>query len=141
VAITPEVVDLVKTLVEEDIVGALDGLLTPDPEVTAAFCIRLGDGADIEEPADVVTTSDSLVAVPWSFSCVHTGPFLDIPPTYVHFDLVGATFIHVRPEPSSDWVFRRYIDYLCALHHIGVSTNVRPALSVPEYLGWELEEH
>jgi hypothetical protein len=125
-----------KAAVREDIVEGLSDYLSPDPDVDPAevFAIDLTDSG-LEE-ADVVATSETLVVIPWAYQCVHTGPFLEIPPTYVRFELRGATFVNVADEDPDRWPHYRFIDYLCALHHIGVQTIVRPALTPPEYLGW-----
>jgi hypothetical protein len=133
--IEPEVIDLAKASVHDDVVAGFDGILTPDPDLESAFSINL-TGSDLEE-VNVVGASDSVVVVPWSFNCVHTGTFLDIPATYIHFELRGATFVHVGPSDPNDWTYHRFVDFLCALHHIGVYTSVRPALTVPEYLQWD----
>ena len=52
--------------------------------------------------------------------------FLEIPPTYVRFELRGATFVNVGDDDAEQWVYNRYVDFLCALHHMGVSTYCPP---------------
>ena len=54
----------------------------------------------------------------------------------MRFELRGATFVDVRDPDPDCWIYYRFIDYLCALHHIGVQTIARPALTPPEYLAW-----
>ena len=128
-----------KDAVRVDIVEGLSGGLSPDPDCAEPFSIDLTD-SDLAE-ADVIATGEALVVVPWAYSCVHTGPFLDIPPTYVRFELRGATFVRVGDEDPERWMYYRFIDYLCALHHIGVQTNGRAALTLPECLDWVARPH
>jgi hypothetical protein len=133
--IKPTTIAAVKSAVYDDVVEGLGASLTPDPTVTTPFSINLMD-SELLEP-DIVAASDSVVAVPWSFSCVHTGYFLDIPPTFVAFELRGATFVTAVAEDPGKWIYNRFIDYLCALHHIGVQSTVRPALTAADYVNWD----
>jgi hypothetical protein len=89
---------------------------------------NLDDSSPLDED-DAIATSDTLVVVPWRYPCTHTGTFLDIPPTFVDFELRGTTFINIRTEP---WTYYRYIDFIGALHQIGVSTNGRPVSTAPD---------
>jgi hypothetical protein len=124
-----------RTNVERDVVSGFDGLLSPQPSADPAFVIELKGSGLGEELA--VATSESVVVVPWVYKCVHTGPFLGVQPTYISFDLRGATFVKADSPDIEEWLYHRFVDYLCALHEIGISTNVRPALSPEEYLVWD----
>jgi|SRR5882724_942587 hypothetical protein len=137
--ISPGVIETVKNRVESDVVDGLRYSFTVDDSADAmnpAFSIRLNGPDDLEE-ADVIAASESFVAVPWVYACVHTGPFLDVQPTYIRFQLHGTTFVHAAAPDAADWTFYRYIDFLCALYNLGVSTSVRPALTAAEYLAWD----
>ncbi len=84
-------------------------------------------------------TSDSLVVAPWVLRAQHVGDFLGVPPTYIEFELRGATFVQVAaddPGNSDKWAYFRYIDYVGALQQLGVTTTTRPALTAAEYAVW-----
>jgi hypothetical protein len=132
--IDQQTIDLAKDRVRDDILGGFEGILSADGN--SAFSIDLKDSG--LDDTDVVAASESVVVVPWRYRCVHTGTFLEIPPTYVRFELTGTTFVNVGLDT---WVFHRFIDFLCALHHIGVSTSVRPALDGEEYRQWNEDRH
>jgi hypothetical protein len=123
--------------VEQDVVGGFDDILTPDG--AGAFAIDLDESG--LTPTEVVATSEVVVVVPWVFRCVHTGTFIGVQATFVHFDLRGTTVVHVGSAETDpdEWTYHRYIDFLCALHHMGISTGVRPALTPDEFLEWKAE--
>jgi hypothetical protein len=56
---------------------------------------------------------------------------LDIEETGVNFELRGTTFVDIR-EDESYWVYYRYIDFIGALHQLGVPTVARPVLTAPD---------
>jgi hypothetical protein len=91
--------------------------------------------ADIDDP-QVVVRSDDVVAFPWRYSCRHTGPFLGVPATQLDVELRGVTFVDVRDTDADAWTFYRYVDFLGALHQLGVSAIGRPALAPAEYEAW-----
>jgi hypothetical protein len=130
--IDDSIVDIAKAIVENDIRGGFDGVL--DATGSSAFVFELEDGGLASE--DVIATSDSVVVVPWAFHCTHRGSFLGVPATFVELDLRGATFVHVNGEDSDRWILYRYVDYVGALHQMGVSTVQRPVLSPEEYANW-----
>jgi hypothetical protein len=137
--ISPGVIETVKNRVQSDVVSGLSSSFTADDRADAmnpAFSITLTGPEDLAE-GDIVAASESFVAVPWAYACVHTGPFLDVPPTYIRFRLHGTTFVHAAAPDPDDWTYYRFIDFLCALYNIGISTNVRPALTADEYLAWD----
>ena len=84
--------------------------------------------------------SEQLAAIPWTYSCTHTGDFLGVPPTYLDIELRGATFVDVRngdgQEGRRGWTFYRYVDYLGALQQIGVTTATRPVANPERYADW-----
>jgi hypothetical protein len=133
--ISPTNIAQARTNVERDVVGGFDGLLSPSPSADPPFQIEL-KGSDLAGGL-AVATSDSVVVVPWVYKCVHTGPFLGVQPTFIEFELRGATFVNAESPNVEEWLYHRFVDYLCALHEIGISTNVRPALSPEEYLVWD----
>src|SRR5690242_1041258 len=98
--------------VQIDVEGGFEGVLTA---LTDGFQVGLVDFAD----AQAVTSSDLVVTVPWSYRCTHTGRFLEIDPTFVELELRGITAVQVDGE-SDDWRYHRYIDFLGAVHQIGV---------------------
>ncbi len=115
--------------VRQDVVEGFAAALSPRDH---GFQIDL-DGS----PAvGAVTTSESMVTVPWAYACVHTGPFLGVPPTYVDVELRGATVVRVEGV-QAEWSYHRYIDFLGALHQLGVSTSVRPVLTPDQYANWD----
>jgi hypothetical protein len=119
--------------VGEDVTRGYEAALSPRGGGDA-FAIGLEDSG--LEPMQSFAQSDELVAVPWRYSCTHTGDFLSIPATFVSLELEGVTFVHVRSGERDDWDFHRYVDYLGALQQIGVSMSVRPALEEEEYDNW-----
>jgi hypothetical protein len=110
--------------VERDVRKCFERQLTP--QEPAPFAVEL-HGSDLTR-TQAYATSDLLVAVPWRFRCTHTGPFLNIPPTYLSLELRGTTFVDIRKDTDA-WTYYRYVDFVGALHQIGASTDVRPALS------------
>jgi len=107
--------------VARDVQDGFKGVL--DPREDASFAISLHD-SDLNDFA-AVTTSDTLVVIPWQYPCTHVGAFLDIPATNARFELRGTTFVDIR-GPSSGWTYYRYIDFIGALHQIGAAYDVRP---------------
>ena len=85
---------------------------------------------DLDED-QALATADVLVAVPWKYPCTHVGTFMNIEATGLDFDLHGTTFVDVR-GPSDSWTYYRYIDFIGALHQLGVSTDVRPVLTTTD---------
>jgi hypothetical protein len=124
-----EIVAKVVNSIEADIRSGFAGALE-----SIGF-VRDLDGADLVED-DLVATAEQLVVVPWIYRCAHVGEFLGIPPTYIELELRGTTFVRVEGDSEKEWEFYRYIDYLGALHQIGVSTASRPALTADEYAVW-----
>ena len=140
--ISDTTIDLAKQRVERDIRDGFAERLSPSADADPVFTIELEESVALGYPglaeADAVATSESVVVVPWVYHCVHTGPFLEIPPTFVSFDLRGTTFVNVGlGDNPATWILHRFVDFLCALHHIGVYTSVRPALNVQDYLRWD----
>jgi hypothetical protein len=110
---------IAKEQVQSDIVDTFTGVLQPQEGRT--FEYGLHDSTLEDDIA--VATSAQLIAVPWRFPCTHVGKFLDIPATNVDFELHGTTIVDIRGV----WLYHRYIDWLGALHQIGVTTATRPA--------------
>jgi hypothetical protein len=127
-----DVLDTVRQRVRDDVTGGFDGVLTG---ATDPFDVELDDS--ILGFRDVTTSSETVVAVPWVFRCTHTGPFLGVPATFVELDLRGATFVHVEDLREPDkWTYFRYIDFIGALHQMGVATTTRPALTEDQFAVW-----
>jgi hypothetical protein len=95
----------------------------------ARFAFGLHD-SDLED-ATTFATSEQLVVLPWRYPCTHTGTFLDIPATEIDFELRGTTVVDIRAEVGT-WTYYRYIDYLGALHQLGVPTVARPVVTTPD---------
>jgi SnoaL-like polyketide cyclase len=115
--------------VEHDLVAGFEGVLE------AREFTRDLHGADLEHGRLFATSAD-LVVVPWVWRAVHVGEFLGVPPTYVELELRGTTFVHVSAsKDETDWAYYRYVDYLGALHQLGVTVS-RPALTSDEYAAW-----
>src|SRR3954466_2784720 len=130
--IDPERVKGAVAFVERDVREGFGPFLTAAEN--NAFTIELTDSSI--DSNDTTMTSDSLVAVPWVYRCAHTGPFLDVPATYVDLELRGVSFVDVRGQNADDWTYHRYIDYIGALHQLGVQTTNRPALDPEQYENW-----
>ncbi len=114
--------------VEHDLVAGFEGVLEP-----CEFTRDL-HGAKLEHE-QLFATSDELVVVPWVFRAVQVGEFLGVPPTFVELELRGTTFVHTGGKDETDWAYYRYVDYLGALHQLGVTVS-RPALTSDEYHAW-----
>jgi hypothetical protein len=121
-------VELARTLVEEDVVRCFGEVL----EAAGEFRI----GLEGLVSSDGVTTSDSAVSIPWSYPCRHTGRFLDVDPTLIELELRGMTFVQVDGE-SDGWKYHRFVDFIGALHQIGVTTTSRPMLTTDDYEAWD----
>jgi hypothetical protein len=121
--------------VRQDVVSGFARALTP---IDDDFRVELGGGHGLDSVDAVVAANDAVVAVPWTFPCVHTGEFLGIAPTYISFELRGTTFVDARGA-ADNWEYHRFVDYLGALHAIGVSTISRPVLTPDEYENWETQ--
>jgi hypothetical protein len=93
----------------------------------AAFAVGL-HGSELDD-ASAFATSDNLVVVPWRYPCTHTGTFLDIPATGMKFELRGTTFVDIREDDERKWNYYRYIDFIGALHQLGVPTVARQVLA------------
>jgi aminoglycoside phosphotransferase (APT) family kinase protein len=126
------VVQQAMSSVAADLVKGLEGAFTPAPN--SPVTIEL-NGSNLE-PMAVTAQAETLVAVPWRFPCTHTGDFLGVPATYIDLELRGATFVEVNGPDAASWTYYRFIDFLSALHQIGVSTDGRPALTADEYANW-----
>jgi hypothetical protein len=118
--------------VRDDVQTAFQGVLTMRENDGIAFELH---GADIDSN-EVIGTSNVVVAIPWVFRCTHTGPFLGVPATMVDLELRGVTFVDAHDTEPDRWDYYRYIDFIGALHQLGVSTVGRPALSPNEYEQW-----
>ena len=122
-----DVAGVAKERVQFDIEHGFTEILQPRED--ASFHVGLLD-SDLDDDR-ALATSDDLVAVPWTYPCTHVGTFLSIPATGIDFELRGTTFVDIR-GPSSSWSYFRYVDYIGALHQIGVSTDGRPVLATPD---------
>jgi hypothetical protein len=112
--------------VQLDVEQGFAGVLSARDD--AAFAVGLHDSDLDAERA--LATSDDLVVVPWRYPCTHVGTFMNIPATLADFELRGTTFVDIRD--GKDWTYYRYIDFVGALHQIGVSTNGRPVIAEPD---------
>ena len=115
-------VDAAKKLVQFDIEDSFKEMLSSRSD--APFAFGLHDSNLDDETT--FATSDQLVVLPWRYPCTHTGTFLDIPPTEVDFELRGTTFVDIRYDDESTWIYYRYIDFIGALHQLGIPTVARP---------------
>ena len=123
-----DVAGLARQNVQLDIESIFSDSLRLQPDATFGFGLHDSTLAD----TIAFATSDELVAVPWRFPCTHVGSFLDIPATLVDLELRGTTFVDIR---GAEWVYHRYIDYIGALHQIGVPTDGRPVHAENEQRG------
>jgi hypothetical protein len=116
--------------VAADIRGGFEGILS-----SGEFVRELNGVTDLGEN-DVIATALQLVVVPWVYRCTHVGDFLGVPPTYIALELRGTTFVRVLSPDPKGWDYFRYIDYLSALHQLGVTTTSRPALTIKQFENW-----
>ena len=130
----PSIVQDVLANIQSDIEGGFDGILAPKN----GFAFGLLDSEIQSDQA--VALSDNLVVAPWQYDCVHIGVLADVPATHVEFVLRGVTVAHVVDGDPDNALYHRYIDYLGALHQIGVSTAVRPALDPAQYDNWSVRQ-
>ena len=140
--IDPGVVEKVLERFSNDITESFADALSPasDPAVTIGLN-EIVPSEPVLTQAELVAVSDALVAIPWSYNCIHTGVFVGIPATYITFELRGTTFVDPRDSNPHRWTYYRYVDFIGALHQIGVQTSVRPALTDEQYLNWFKETH
>jgi hypothetical protein len=117
-----DVAEQAKVLVQSDIVDGLKEMLSSRDD--AAFSFGLHNST--LDDASAMATSENLVALPWRYPCTHTGTFLDIPATGIDFELRGTTFVDVTDQYEREWIYYRYIDFIGALHQLGVPTAARP---------------
>jgi hypothetical protein len=113
-----------KQNVQLDIERTFLGVLRPQSDTSFAFGLH---DSDLEDDL-AFATSDQLVVVPWRFPCTQVGTFLDVPATNVDLELRGTTFVDIR-KAEPDWTYYRYIDFIGALHQMGISTNGRPVVA------------
>src|SRR5262245_20475376 len=121
-------VDLAKERVQVDVEDGFKGMLIARAGEPFTFGLH-------DSPLDDATTfgtSDELVVLPWRFPCTHVGTFLDIPPTELDLELRGTTFVDIREDDLTAWRYYRYIDYIGALHQLGVPTVARRVLAIPD---------
>jgi hypothetical protein len=128
-------VDQAKKLVQHDVEEGFRQALTSRGDAPFAFGLHDSELND----ATTFATSDELVVLPWRYPCTHTGMFLNIPPTEVDLELRGTTFVDIRYDDESTWTYYRYIDYIGALHQIGVPTVARPIVTTPDATSDALE--
>jgi hypothetical protein len=121
-------VDQAKKLVQYDVEQGFSEMLSSRTDAQFAFGLH---DSDLEDET-TFATSDQLVVLPWRYPCTHTGTFLDIPPTEIDFELRGTTFVDVRHDAETAWTYYRYVDYLGALHQLGVPTVARPVVTTPD---------
>jgi hypothetical protein len=121
-------VEQAKERVQFDVEEGFKGLLSARTDAQFAFGLH---DSDLDDDT-AFATSDQLVVLPWRFPCTHTGTFLDIPATELDLELRGTTFVDIRDDAESTWTYYRYVDYLGALHQLGVPTVARPVVTTPD---------
>jgi hypothetical protein len=117
-----------KEQVQFDVEESFKGILESRIDAPFAFGLHESDLND----ATAFATSEELVVVPWRYPCTHTGTFLDIPATELDLVLRGTTFVDIRDDAVDAWTYYRYVDYLGALHQLGVPTVARPVVTTPD---------
>jgi hypothetical protein len=126
--LSDEIITNARNNVAQDIHDSFSKYIQPSP--TGEFAVEL-PGVQLAE-RDVIVASESVVAVPWVFRGEHVDVFLSVPATGLPIELRGATFVDVSSGKESDWTYSRFIDYLGALHQLGVTGVSRPAFG-PDY--------
>ena len=122
--LSDEILTTAATNVEEDVTTFFSAYLEPaGPK--GGFAIEL-NGVEIS-PRELVVSSNSVVGVPWAFRGIHIADFLGVCKSGILVELLGATFVNASSQKEDDWTYSRYIDYLGALHQLGVSAVSRPA--------------
>jgi hypothetical protein len=115
-------IDAARDRVRKDIEEGFKEVLSSRHDAQFSFGLH---GSDLDDDS-AIATSDDLVVLAWRYPCTHTGPFMNIDATGVDLELRGTTFVDLR---SSEWTYHRYIDFVGALHQIGVSYAVRPVVA------------
>jgi hypothetical protein len=127
-----EILDLAATNVGTDISSYFGKYFEP---VLNPFTVEL-PGVDVA-PRELLVSSNALVAVPWAYKGTHVDTFLGVAATGILITLRGATFVDTSAgsdkEHADSWTYSRYIDYLGALHQLGVTATSRPAFMPDDF--------
>ena len=89
-------------------------------------------GAKIDTQ-ELLVSSNSVAAVPWVFRGRHIDEFLGVCATGILVELRGTTYVDASSDNEADWKYSRYIDYLGALHQLGVTAVSRPAFTPDDF--------
>lgn len=75
-------------------------------------------------------TNGRCTAVPWEYSCRHSGYFLGLQPTGDTFVIDGVTIVVRDVDGDSPEIFHRYIDWATVMANLGMGATWRPTLDV-----------
>jgi hypothetical protein len=124
-----DIVAAAATNVQTDVEAGFSQIFRPGPH--GGFAIEL-NGKKLE-PQELVVSSNSVVGVPWVFTGEHVYDFLGVCPTGIVVALRGGTFVDVSSGGQDTWTYSRFIDYLGALHQLGVTAVSRPAFEPKDF--------
>lgn len=116
-------------IVQRDIVAGLG-------EVFTAVKADDGDDVDAVRVADrfrdeEVITNELVAAVPWVYSCRHTGDFNGLFRTGRSLEIKGVTFVDRR---DGQVMLHRYVDWEGVIQELGLSVSWRVPVTEEEYL-------
>jgi hypothetical protein len=128
--LSEEILATAATNVGDDVTSFFSRYLRPaGPH--GGFAIEL-NGVEID-PRELVVSSNSVVGIPWAFRGIHINDFLGVCKSGILVELLGATFVDMSSGKEPDWTYSRYIDYLGALHQLGVTAVSRPAFTPGDF--------
>jgi hypothetical protein len=122
--------------IEDEVRSGFPGLAPNTDQGRPVFQAELHDADDLDDD-EIVARTERGVAVPWVYRCTHVDDFLGVPATWVNLELRGATFVRVTDDDPLQWEYYRYIDYIGALHQMGVSVISRPALTPRQFAEYQ----
>jgi predicted ester cyclase len=112
-------------MVMDDVVAGLAGTFSPREEDD----IEPFRVAERFKEADVISNA-SVVAVPWSFSCRHTGDFHGLFRTGRDLQIEGMTLVDSRGGAP---MLHRYVDWLGVIAQLGLEVSGRIPVTEAEY--------
>ena len=113
--------------VMKDVVEGLRASFSPrDADESESF--RVSHHFD-DDDGDAIG-NDRVLAVPWSYNCVHTGDFQCLFPTGREIQIDGVTLADYR---EGDLMLHRYVDWGGVIVQLGLEVSGRIAVTEDEY--------
>jgi hypothetical protein len=112
--------------VTTDVVDGLKETFTQrDDDTSESFRVNVR----FEEEVDVIGT-DRIVAVPWTYSCRHTGDFHGLFRTGRELTIEGVTLVDYR---SGELLLHRFVDWAGVIAQLGLEVSGRIPVTEDEY--------